>query len=323
MDAGRQLADRGSGRDVVRAVLATVAAMALTLVTVACLPADGPGPSDPTTQTPSGPATTGPEPTSATTGPAPSTTEPAPSTTEPAPATTEPAPATTPPAPATTQPPPALTELPAAWRGVDVEVLPGAGPVVALTFDGGASDAAVAPILATLDRYDVPATFFVTGAFARTYPGAVRAMATAGHPVGNHSDTHPSFADSTNEVIRAELARAEAAISALTGRTTRPLFRFPFGARTDLDVTVVNGEGYVPFRWSTDTLGWQGTEGGITAAVVADRVLGTARDGQIVLMHVGANPDDGTTFDADALPAIIEGLRARGYGFVHLGGVVR
>ncbi|WP_246005918.1 polysaccharide deacetylase family protein [Georgenia muralis] len=324
MDAGRQLADRGSGRDVVRAVLATVAAMALTLVTVACLPADDPdpGPSGTTTETPSGPRTTGPapEPTPATTEPAPATTAPTPATTQPAPATTHPAPATTAPAPAT---PPAPALVPAAWRGADIEVLPGAGPVVALTFDGGASDAAVAPILATLDRYDVPATFFVTGAFARTYPDAVRAMAAAGHPVGNHSDTHPSFADSTNEVIRAELAGAEAAISALTGRTTRPLFRFPFGARTDLDVAVVNGEGYVPFRWSTDTLGWQGTEGGITADVVTDRVLGTARDGQIVLMHVGANPDDGTTLDADALPAVIEGLRARGYGFVHLGGVVR
>ena len=33
----------------------------------------------------------------------------------------------------------------------------------------------------------------------------------------------------------------------------------------------------------------------------------------IVLLHVGANPRDGTTLDAAALPAIIDGLRARGY----------
>ena len=290
-----------------RTVLGTVAATALTLVTVACLPADGP---DPGTTGPAAQSPSATEPGTASPPPEP----PAPATTEPAPATSEPAPAT---------PAPASTSVPASWRGVDVEVLPGVGPVVALTFDGGASDTAVAPILATLERYDVPATFFVTGAFARTYPDAVRAMAAAGHPVGNHSDTHPSFADSTNEVIQAELDRAEAAISALTGTSTRPLFRFPFGARTDLDVTVVNGEGYVPFRWTVDTLGWQGTDGGITVGVVAERVLDTARDGQIVLMHVGANPDDGTTFDADALPSIIEGLRARGYGFVHLGGVVR
>jgi len=81
---------------------------------------------------------------------------------------------------------------------------------------------------------------------------------------------------------------------------------------------VVNGEGYVPFRWTVDTLGWKGTDGGITAAIVCDRVLDTARSGQIVLMHVGAHPTDGTTLDADALPCIIAGLRERGYGFVNL-----
>ena len=35
-------------------------------------------------------------------------------------------------------------------------------------------------------------------------------------------------------------------------------------------------------------------------------------------MHLSSNPDDGTTLDAAALPAIIDGLRARGYSFVTL-----
>jgi hypothetical protein len=42
------------------------------------------------------------------------------------------------------------------------------------------------------------------------------------------------------------------------------------------------------------------------------------RPGEIVLMHVGSNPDDHTTFDADALPQVITELRARGYSFVTL-----
>lgn len=68
-------------------------------------------------------------------------------------------------------------------------------------------------------------------------------MARAGHPGGNHSDTHPSFPRSTDQEIRAELAAAEASISAVTGRTTRPLFRFPFGDRTPLDIEAVNTAG--------------------------------------------------------------------------------
>ena len=37
-----------------------------------------------------------------------------------------------------------------------------------------------------------------------------------------------------------------------------------------------------------------------------------------MLLHVGANPDDGTTLDADALPRIIAGYRQAGYGFAAL-----
>ena len=74
----------------------------------------------------------------------------------------------------------------------------------------------------------------------------------------------------------------------------------------------------VPFRWTTDTLGWKGTEGGGSAAAVTRRVLQQARPGGIVLAHLGANPDDGTTFDADALPAVIDRIRAAGYDFVTL-----
>lgn len=202
-----------------------------------------------------------------------------------------------------------------AWRGLDVESFPTSRKVVALTFDGGASNAGLADILGVLAAEDVPATFFVTGAFARAYPSDVRAIARAGHPVGNHSDTHPHFPQATDEQIRAQLRAAESAISSLTGSSTAPLFRFPFGDRTPLDIEVVNDAGYVPIRWTVDTLGWKGTREGISTAVVRQRVLDTLRPGQVVLMHVGAHPEDGSTLDADALPGIIEDLREQGYAF--------
>ena len=287
-------------------------------------PEEPTGPPPPSTAEPGasgtpgqGPAPTSPSPTAhrspgPTLAPTPVPT-PGPPPPTPGPTSTSP-PATPPPATA----PPSAPAVPASWRGQDVEVLPTSEPVVALTFDGGASGTAVAKILEVLAQHDVPATFFVTGDFARSYPSAVRQIAAAGHPVGNHSDNHAAFPDLTNESIRAELARAEESISALTGRPAKPLFRFPYGSRTPLDIRVVNDAGYVPFRWTVDTLGWQGTSAGRSAASVRERVLSTARAGQIVLMHVGANPTDGSTLDADALPSVIEGLRARGYRFVSL-----
>ncbi|MGI1849791.1 polysaccharide deacetylase family protein [Rhodococcus sp. SJ] len=101
------------------------------------------------------------------------------------------------------------------------------------------------------------------------------------------------------------------------------LFRFPFGVRTDADIRVVNDAGYVPVRWTVDSLGWKGTSGGLDVGAVTDRVVSAAVPGQIVLMHMGTNPDDGTTLDADALPAIIDGLRTRSYSFVDPVDVVR
>lgn len=282
--------------------MSVILAVVLSLTVVAC-GADAPAP---TTVTQTGQSSTTPEPTTPASAPSP----------EPSP---PPSPAPSSPAREPTAVPPG--GLPAAWRGIDLERIPTERKVVALTFDGGASDAAVSRILDTLARYDVPATFFVTGAFARTYPGQVRAIA-AGHPVGNHSNTHPNYPDLTDDQIRADLAAAEASIAALTGRAAKPLFRFPSGARTDADIRVVNDAGYVPVRWTVDSLGWKGTSGGLSVAAVTERVLAGAVPGQIVLMHVGANPDDGTTLDADALPGIIDGLRAQGYGFVDLAGLV-
>lgn len=210
-----------------------------------------------------------------------------------------------------------------ARRGVDWGTLPTDWDVVALTFDGGASDTGVRSILDTLRARGVPATFFVTGEFARTYPDSVRAIVAAGHPVGNHSDTHPYFTGLSREQMREELQRAEAAITPLTGRAAKPLFRFPYGDRSATTIATVNDAGYVPFRWTVDSLGWQGTSGGQTAAGVCSRVLGSLQPGQVVLLHVGAHPTDGSTLDAAALTCIIDGVRSRGYGFFTLDAFAR
>ena len=100
-------------------------------------------------------------------------------------------------------------------------------------------------------------------------------------------------------------------ITAVTGKSPLPLFRFPFGDADARTIAIANQAGYVPVRWTVDTLGWEGTAGRITASVVASGVLGAARPGEIILMHVGSNPDDHTTLAADALPQVISGLRAR------------
>ena len=47
-------------------------------------------------------------------------------------------------------------------------------------------------LLTLLERAAVPATFFIPGHTAETYPDLVRAIATVGHEIGHHGDRHES-----------------------------------------------------------------------------------------------------------------------------------
>ncbi|HEV2254551.1 MAG TPA: polysaccharide deacetylase family protein [Streptosporangiaceae bacterium] len=250
--------------------------------------------------------------------PSPATVTPAPSTATPAPSTRQ---TSVPPGrpslrPSTTSPgSPAIT----GWlAGKDWTYIPTTRPVAALTFDAGANADAVPSILTTLRREGVPATSFLTGNFVRDFPAAARSIAAAGFRIGDHTITHPYLTQLSDAAVQREIVGGAQQIISVTGKNPTPLFRFPYGDADARTIAIANRAGFVPVRWTVDTLGWEGTAGHISASVVVSRVLAAARPGEIVLMHVGSNPDDHTTFDADALPQVISGLRARGYSFVTL-----
>jgi peptidoglycan/xylan/chitin deacetylase (PgdA/CDA1 family) len=190
--------------------------------------------------------------------------------------------------------------------------------VVALTFDAGGNANGLTSIRKTLQTKNAAATFYLTGSWTRTFPAGANEVAIAGFRVGNHTDTHPHLPALTDTQVRAQVLNAEVAVLRTTGADPRPLFRFPFGDVNAHALSLVNDLNYVAVRWTVDSLGWQGTSGGQSTQLVVNRVLAAAQPGAIVLMHVGSNPDDGTTLDAAALPQIIDGYRARGYTFVTL-----
>lgn len=197
-------------------------------------------------------------------------------------------------------------------------MIPTKQKVVALTFDAGANADGLPSILSTLAGQKVPATFFLTGSWARAHPSLVKQLVAGGYRLGNHTATHPQLTKLSDSAIRSELGKGRSQILAAGGTEPMPLFRFPFGDRKAHTISVVNKAGYVAVRWTVDTLGWKGTSGGMSTRKVVDRAVGAARPGEIVLMHVGSNPDDKTTLDAAALPTIIKKLKALGYGFVTL-----
>ncbi len=251
--------------------------------------------------------------------PGPSTSAPAPSASA---ATPSQAPAASPshsPAPtATASAGSTVKPVTGALAGRDWTSIPTTQRVVALTFDAGANADAVPSILGTLARTHVPATFFLTGNFVRDFPASARQIAQGGYRIGDHTITHPHLTQLGDAAVRQEITGAARQITAVTGQNPAPLFRFPFGDADPRVIAIANSAGYVAVRWTVDTLGWKGSAGNITADVVISRVLAGLRPGEIVLMHVGSNPDDHSTLDADALPEMISLLKARGYSFVTL-----
>jgi len=295
----------------------TAALLAMVLALTGCAKAAGPdsSPQSPTgSSVPAGTATAGLSSTVASSTPAASTARPTPSSSAPSPGSSTSVRPTTP----TTPPASSITAL----LGREWTRIPTTDRVVALTFDAGANADGVPKILATLSAKAVPGSFFLTGEWVNSYPNQARSIGSR-YRVGNHSVSHPHFPQLTDAQVRSQLADAATAIRRVAGADPAPWFRFPFGDRNARTIGLVNAAGYVPVGWTVDTLGWQGTSGGITSEQIMRRVLGALTPGEIVLMHVGSNPDDRSTLDADTLPQLIDALRARGYRFVTLDAMLR
>lgn len=175
---------------------------------------------------------------------------------------------------------------------------------VALTFDDG-PDLYTPQVLRVLRAFNVRATFYVMGMKAARRPALVRAEAAAGQLVENHSWDHPHMADLDLADIRRELADTQQAIIR-AGAPPPTLFRPPFGNSNALVDDQAKALGLRVVRWSIDTNDWRGRAPGDIAASVLDQVV----PGAVVLMHDGVANSVSTV---QALPTIINGLRARGF----------
>ena len=63
-------------------------------------------------------------------------------------------------------------------------------PKVAISFDAAWGNEDTAELLSILDQYQVKTTFFMTGGWVESFPDDVKAIAEAGHDLGNHSENH-------------------------------------------------------------------------------------------------------------------------------------
>lgn len=192
----------------------------------------------------------------------------------------------------------------------------GRGPATSrtlyLTFDDGPSPSATPRILDTLARFEVPATFFLVGAYVRRSPGLARSIHAAGQEIGNHTQTHRKLHLLGPGASADELRRAHETIGDVTGVAPR-LFRAPHGYKNPFVARAARGLGYRTVGWTFGV--WDSDRPG--ADTIRRRVAAKARPGAIVLLHDGDgyDPQGDRSQTAQALEGIITDAREQGFAF--------
>ena len=193
--------------------------------------------------------------------------------------------------------------------------LEGDEPFVSITFDDGPNPRATPRILDVLRREGVRATFFVLGRHAERWPELVRRAALDGHQLGNHGYFHRKLHRRSPGYVRDDLTRGTEQIVRASGVRPRH-FRAPHGFRSPWVTPIAASLGQRTVGWSLGV--WDSARPG--ADVIAARTLEGMHAGSILLLHDGDgyDPEGDRSQTAEALPAILDGLRGRGFRFTTL-----
>ena len=184
---------------------------------------------------------------------------------------------------------------------------------IALSFDAAWGNEDTNQILQILKDNDVHVTFFMTGGWVEQFPDDVKAIAAAGHDLGNHSENHKNASQLSKEQLVDEIQKVHTKVKELTG-VEMTLFRPPYGDYTDTLIEVTKELGYHCVQWDVDSLDWKnyGVES-IINTVCNHKNLG---NGSIILCHNGAK------YTASALDSMIKNLKSQGYELVPISELV-
>ena len=181
------------------------------------------------------------------------------------------------------------------------------GKTLYLTFDCGYENGYTSKILDTLKEKKVPAAFFCTLPDIKDEPELIARMINEGHIVGNHSATHPSFAEISRTQMAQEIEKCDNYLRENFGYTS-PFFRFPKGEYSDSAIDLINSLGYKCVFWSLAYGDWD-TNAQKGADYAFYTVTARLHPGAVILLHSVSSDN------AEALGRIIDYARSCGYEF--------
>ena len=190
---------------------------------------------------------------------------------------------------------------------------------VALTFDACATKAPSGyddGLIRVLVETRTPATLFLGGKWMLDHPEETRKLAAGDRfELGNHSFLHPHMTRIPEDRVRQELEWTQIVIYSLTGRPAS-LFRPPYGEYDESSLRIAAELGFttVQFDLASGDPDPSASKERLVRCVVAG-----ARNGSIVVMHMNGRG----RHTAQALPAIIDELRRKGFALVTVGDLIR
>jgi peptidoglycan/xylan/chitin deacetylase (PgdA/CDA1 family) len=182
--------------------------------------------------------------------------------------------------------------------------------VVAFTFDDGPNPETTPSVIDALEKYDVPATFFIVTSRISGKLGArgreilARELAD-GFLVGSHSVTHPNLGKAEGATLDHEI---DGSIRVLAKEANRPigLFRPPYGALSGAGRMRLKRLGLTEVIWSIDTLDWRAHNDDKLRKKVLGMIV--KQNGGIVLMH------DVKPITARVIATVLDDLEAENCG---------
>lgn len=189
--------------------------------------------------------------------------------------------------------------------------------MVALTLDDGPNPKGTEATLAILDSVNVKATFFVTGGDLERHMAYGKRIVAAGHSLGNHSFTHSQMVLRPLSFMREEIEKTDVLIREAGWQGPIP-FRPPYGRRLFVLPWYLKQNNRETYLWDIEPESYP--EIAQDAHAMADYVAERVRAGSIILMH--------TMFESrkvsrEAIPLIVDRVRAKGYKFVTLQELVK
>ncbi|RZB17810.1 glycosyltransferase [Streptomyces sp. F001] len=208
------------------------------------------------------------------------------------------------------------------FRGGQATTVSVPDKTIALTFDDGPNPTWTPQVLEILEKYDVPATFFVVGSMVSRYPGIVEDMVEQGNEVGIHTFTHIDLSYQSDARVEREMQQTQLALAGAAGITTT-LFRAPYSSKTDAvdnyswPVYQELGEdGYTSVFIDTDSEDWK--RPGVSKIIKG--ATPESGEGASVLFHDAGGERSQTI---KALSAYIKKMKAKGYTFTTISGAMQ